>query len=140
MKATATVKETYQNGTALVEVTRKSACAGDCGSCHGCAHPEEHVRVTAQNTVCADAGDQVTVESATGAILGWASLLYLLPVALMLIGVLLPAPSESVNILLGMVGLLVGLLVCIFVSRKSKKMRRLTFTITEILSPGSLQS
>ncbi len=136
MKAIATVKETYPNGTALVEVTRKSACSGDCGSCHGCAHPEERVRVTAQNPVYADAGDQVMVESATGAILGWASLLYLLPIALMLAGVLAPASAESVNILLGLAGLLAGLLVCMLISRKSKKIRRLTFTITGILSPG----
>lgn len=140
MKTTATVKKIYENGTALVEVTRKSACAGDCGSCHGCAHPEEHVRVTAQNLVSAAAGDSVTVESATSAILGWASLLYILPVVLMLIGALWPGLGEGASIALGIVGLFAGLTVCMLVTRKSKKIRRLTFTITEILPSGGLQS
>ena len=140
MKATAVVKKVHANGSALIEVVRKSACAGDCGTCHGCAHPEEHVRVTARNPLAAQAGDRVTVESATGAVLGWASLLYILPVVLMLAGALLPVSGEKMSILFSLGGLFLGLLICFAVTRKSKTMRSLTFTITEVLPGDNLHS
>lgn len=140
MKATATVKETYTNGTALIEVLRKSACSGDCGTCHGCVHPEERVRVTAQNPLNAQAGERVEVESATGAVLGWASLLYILPVVLMLAGALIPVQDERLSILLGLGGLGVGLLLCLAVTRKSRRIRRLSFVITAVLPLGDLHS
>lgn len=140
MKAAAVVKEAYANGTARIEVVRKSACAGDCGTCHGCAHPEEHVHVTAKNPLGARPGDRVTVESATGAVLGWASLLYIAPVVLMLAGVLLPVSGEKMRILLSLGGLLAGLLLCFAVTRRSKAIRALTFTITEVLPGGNLHA
>lgn len=140
MKATATVKEAYPNGTALIEVLRKSACSGDCGTCHGCVHPEERVRVTAQNPLNAQAGERVVVESATGAVLGWASVFYILPVALMLAGALIPVQDERLSILLGLGGLAAGLLLCLAVTRKSRRIRRLSFTITAVLPSGDLHS
>lgn len=106
MKAVAIVRETYENGSALIEVTRKSACSGDCGTCHGCAHPEERVQAMARNAAAAAAGDRVTVESDTGAVLARASLLYILPVVLMLAGALLPSSSEGQSILYSAAGLL----------------------------------
>ncbi len=139
MKAVAIVRETYENGSALIEVTRKSACSGDCGTCHGCAHPEERVQAMARNAAAAAAGDRVTVESDTGAVLARASLLYILPVVLMLAGALLPSSSEGQSILYSAAGLLAGLLVCAAASRKSRKLQNLTFTITEVLPPDGLQ-
>ena len=140
MKATATVKETYTNGTALIEVLRKSACAGDCGTCHGCVHPEERVRVTAQNPLNAQPGQRVEVESATGAVLGWASLLYILPVLLMLAGALVPARDERLSILFSLGGLSAGLLLCLAVTRKSRRIRRLSFVVTAVLPSGDMHS
>ena len=134
MKSQAVVTEVYANGMAQIEVRRKSACAGDCGTGKGCAHAEDIVRATALNPVGARRGSTVVVESATQLVLKWAALLYLLPVALMLTGVLLPAAGEGQSILLGLLGLLLGLVVCYFVVKKSKKLRKLTFSITEILA------
>lgn len=134
MKSQAVVTEVYANGMAQIEVRRKSACAGDCGTCKGCAHPEEIIRATAVNRVGAAAGNKVVVESSTQLILKWAALLYLLPIVLMLIGVLVPAAGEGQSILLGLIGLLLGLLLCYAVVKRSKRLRKLTFSITEILS------
>ena len=43
------VKETYDNGTALVIHVRESACSGDCHKCSGCGAAKESILLTAEN-------------------------------------------------------------------------------------------
>ena len=61
MQQKAIVKELLPNGGAVIAVERRSACSGDCDSCHGCAHQTEIVMVTAHNDACAKPGDTVQV-------------------------------------------------------------------------------
>ena len=45
------VKETYDDGTALVFRIRESACSGDCHKCSGCGAAKETVTFTAKNPI-----------------------------------------------------------------------------------------
>ena len=56
------VQRILPEGRAQVACQRKSACSGDCHTCHGCPHPEETVMVQADNTVGARKGDETLTE------------------------------------------------------------------------------
>ena len=79
MEQQAQVIRIVNNTTARVAVKRKSACSGDCHTCHGCPHPDEIVMVDADNLVGAQKGDDVIVRSDTGRVLKLAAMLYLMP-------------------------------------------------------------
>lgn len=139
MEQKAIVKEVYPNGTARILVRRTSACAGDCDSCHGCAHPESRLELVAGNPVCAKPGDTVKVTSASRRILGLAALLYLMPVLLMIAGYAAVPASEGIRILCALAGLCAGLAICVLVSRRLREKRAVEVSICEILrSPPAL--
>ena len=69
MEQQAQVIRIVSDATARVAVKRKSACSGDCHTCHGCPHPDEIVMVDADNPVGAQKGDAVIVRSDTGRVL-----------------------------------------------------------------------
>ena len=71
------VKETYDDGTALVFRIRESACSGDCHKCSGCGAAKETVTFTAKNPIGARRGELVKVESETAPVLKAAAVLYL---------------------------------------------------------------
>lgn len=137
MKQQARVERIADGGQAVISVRRKSACASDCGSCHGCAHPEETIEVTAYNAAQAAPGDRVTVESSSAQVLGLAGLLYILPVVLLVAGYFAMPGGEGVKILGGFLGLCLGLGVCMAVSRRMKRRGAMTFCITAIEEPGT---
>lgn len=117
MKQTAQVIKIAPNGYAQVKVRRASACASahNCGSCDHCSMMENapEIIVSAENTCDAQVGDTVTVESATGRVLGAAVLLYLAPMALFFLGYFLGNSfglPESGAIAAGGVGFALGLL------------------------------
>ena len=47
MEQTVRVKETYEDGTALVIHVRQSACSGDCHKCSGCGAASEMILLKA---------------------------------------------------------------------------------------------
>ena len=77
MEQQAQVIRIVKNTTARVAVKRKSACSGDCHTCHGCPHPDEIVMVDADNFVGAQKGDDVVIRSDTGRVLKLAAMLFL---------------------------------------------------------------
>ena len=80
MTQKATVGALLEGGLARVRVERVSACGHDCGECTlGCGRNEKSVSVLARNAAGALPGDCVTIESATGRVLGAAALVYLFP-------------------------------------------------------------
>lgn len=85
MKTTGTVKST-EGGSAQVSVIRTSACDG-CHSkdfCLSCSKKEMTVSVT--NDVGAMPGDTVELYSPTGRVLGYAALVFVLPIVLAISG------------------------------------------------------
>lgn len=132
MQQQATVKK-IEGSSALIEVRRKSACAGDCDSCHGCVHPEETITVSACNDAGAAAGDRVLVESSSAQVLSLAALVYLMPIVLMALGYLVMPGSEGVRVLAAVGALAVGLLICWAVSRRMNRRGKMAYHITQIL-------
>ena len=80
------VKETYDDGTALVFRIRESACSGDCHKCSGCGAAKETVTFTAKNPIGARRGELVKVESETAPVLKAAAVLYVVPLVLFFLG------------------------------------------------------
>lgn len=117
-----------------VAVKRKSACSGDCHTCHGCPHPDEIVMVEADNLVGAQTGDNVLVRSDTGRVLRLAAMLYLMPVVLFFLGYFLMPGGEGARLAVGGIAFAVGILICMAVSRWMKNNNReMHFSIVEVL-------
>lgn len=132
-----TIKKILPGGMAEIEVTRRSACGHDCAKCGGCGGLEtQTLYVTARNKAAAQVGDRVLIEGETGQVLGYAVLVYLLPVALFFIGYaaasLLHA-GAGMSALSGGVLFAAGILGAIWYSHQMKKRNEIPFEITKRL-------
>ncbi len=80
MEQTGIVKET-RDGIAVVEVIRKSACAGceKSGRCGGADGDCPTVTLEAENQAGAQIGDQVSIYSPSRSVLGYAAAVFFLP-------------------------------------------------------------
>jgi Positive regulator of sigma E activity len=120
---------------AQVEVIRRSACGGECGSCHGCDGLEDRpVSVWASNDIDAKLGDRVTVESRSAALLGTAFVVYLLPFLFLFFGYFFAANqglSEGYSIAAGGVGFAVALLLVQLLNHRQQKFQRLQFFLVD---------
>ena len=90
MTQTATVTAVPKPGFAEVTVARQTACGHDCENCAGCGAQAGAVTVLATTEVALVPGDRVELYSSSGKVLPIAALVYLAPVALFLLGYLLP--------------------------------------------------
>ena len=134
MEQRAQVIRIVSDTVARVAVKRKSACSGDCHTCHGCPHPDEIVMVDADNFVGAQKGDEVIVSSDTNRVLKLAAMLYLMPVVLFFLGYFLMPGGENARGAAGGIAFVVGILVCMYVSRSMKKNKKeMHFNIVEVL-------
>ena len=134
MEQQAQVIRIVNENIAKVAVKRKSACSGDCHTCHGCPHPDEIVMVNADNLVGAQKGDDVIVRSDTGRVLKLAAMLYLMPLVLFFVGYFAMPGGEVPRLIAGGLAFVVGILICVFVSRSMKKNNReMHFSIVEVL-------
>lgn len=83
MTQIAIVKEIDGDGFAVVEASRRSACAG-CEQSSGCENcfligGQDTIRTRAKNTVGAGVGDRVMIEAPSGKTIGYAVLVFLFP-------------------------------------------------------------
>ena len=123
-----TIKKLLPGGLAEVEVTRRSACGHDCAKCGGCGGLEtQTLYVTARNHAHAAIGDRVLLEGETKQVLGFAVLVYLLPLVLFFIGYGIAAA------LAGGVLFVLGILAAMWYSRVLKMRNEAPFAITERL-------
>ena len=102
------------DSTATLEIERKIAC-GLCGQTRGCGNSiwgklfaHQSTAFKAQNLINAKVGDSVIVGINEKALLKSALLLYILPLATMLIGAILATQIHDTNVY-AMLGALVGL-------------------------------
>ena len=134
MEQQAQVIRIVSETVARVAVKRKSACSGDCHTCHGCPHPDEIVMVDADNLVGAQKGDDVILRSDTKRVLKLAAMLYLMPLVLFFQGYFVMPGGETPRMIAGGAAFVVGIIICMFVSRSMKKNNKeMHFAIVEVL-------
>lgn len=124
------VKETYDNGTALVIHLRQSACSGDCHKCAGCGAAAEAILLNAENPIGARAGDTVFIRSETGPVLKAAAVLYMAPLVLFFLGYLLGELAWGRGALAGGLAFLAGICLAVLYDRKVVKKEKTAYTIT----------
>ena len=93
MQKIGVVIQAPDNGAAVVEVSRKSACEGcsQNGSCHGCTSliGDQNMQTRAENSIGAAVGDRVLLETDSGTVILYAAAVFLLPLVLGVVGYLL---------------------------------------------------
>ena len=112
------------NGMAEVAVARTTACGGNCPSCESCIFQSE-IKTLAKNRIEARPGQRVVIATQSKTIFGAAALVYLMPIALMLISYALASrlgASEGLCIAASFAALLLSALILV-VSQRSKKNR-----------------
>lgn len=124
------VRNVHTDGTAQVVLIRQSACSGDCHKCSGCGAAEETMVFTAKNPVNAKPGDLVKVESATGAVLGAAAMIYLLPLVLFLAGYILGQMLWGVGVWMGLVAFVLSIGLSVAYDRLVMAKKKTEYTIT----------
>lgn len=132
-----TIKKILPGGMAEIEVTRRSACGHDCAKCGGCGGLEtQTLYVTARNRAEAQVGERVLIEGETGQVLGYAGLVYLLPIVLFFIGYGAGSALQKgagVSALCGGVLFAAGIVAAILFSREMKRKNSVPFEITKKL-------
>ena len=87
--ATVTALPAEPGGLVELTVVRQTACGHSCDGCGRCAGRTPSLVIRAESGVSVAVGDQVEIYS-DSRVLGFAALVYGLPVALFLLGYLLP--------------------------------------------------
>ena len=134
------VKETYDDGTAMVIHVRESACSGDCHKCSGCGAAKEAVLFTAANPIGASRGDLVKVESATGPVLKAAVVLYVIPLVLFFAGYYVGSLLGNLGTLVSCLGFVLGVIGVVVYDRKVVKKSDIGYTITAYAGDALIQA
>lgn len=135
MTQIATVERIINADYAEVSVPRKSACGHDCEECAGCGVTGAAVHARALNTIGAQPGQKVVVESSTQKMLGIVVLVYAIPVALFLLGYLTAfflGAGVAVQYSTAGAGFLLGILLAIRYDRSLRTKGGLSFTIVRL--------
>lgn len=123
------VKKVHPDGTATVFHLRQSACSGDCHKCSGCGAAQEAIELNAVNSIGAEPGDFVTIESATGPVLKAAAMLYVVPMVLFFAGYLAGAVLWSRGALVGCLSFVAGIALAVVYDRLVVKYEKPGYTI-----------
>ncbi len=133
MTQIATVTEVTGPGAALVTVARQTACGHDCEKCAGCGAQAGSVTVRASSEIPLSVGDRVELYSGSR-VLAIAALVYLVPVALFLLGYLIPAGlREGLRYFCGGLGFLLGLGVAVPYDRHTRRSGAVTYRVVRKL-------
>ena len=113
--------------TARVIIRRESACGDSCASCGGGCNDSKSIILELENTLKAEVGDYVIVESKSSTILKSAFVAYIMPLMLMIVGVLIGmsvfeglgyANFEALGFLVGMVFLAISYFILKYVDNR----------------------
>lgn len=124
------VRETFDDGTALVMHVRESACSGDCHKCSGCGAAKETILLKAKNPIGARRGDLVKLESETGPVLKAAAVMYMLPMLLFFTGYFLGDMLWQRGALVGCLAFAGSIVLAVIYDRKIGKTEKNGYTIT----------
>ena len=129
MKQIATVTRMIDSGTVEVTVARETACGHDCETCGGCGTTGGSISVRARTEIPLAPGDKVEIYS-DNRVLGFAALVYLLPLGLFFAGYLVPSfQRESLRILCGGVGFCAGIALAILCDRAVRRKKAISYEI-----------
>lgn len=129
MEQIATVMRVISADTAEVSVVRQSACAHDCSECSGCGSKPTSITVRAGCDIPVSVGDKVVLFS-DNRVLGYAVLVYLVPLVLFLAGYLaVPASSELIRGLCGGAGFVLGFVLAVVCDRVVRRSKAMTYRI-----------
>ena len=120
--------------SSLVAIFRSSACGGDCGhNCAMCAAAKRIDVVADNGGFQISKGDKVMLESSTRNVLGLAALVYLLPLAIGVIGYYTAAGrGEGPGVLAAFIGFCLGFIPAVFVNRRMTKNPTPTHTVVSV--------
>lgn len=124
------VRQTYDDGTAQVIHLRQSACSGDCHKCSGCGAVQETLLLRAENPIGARPGQMVKLTSDTGATLGAAAMLYVLPLVLFFLGYLAGELLWQQGAPVGCLGFVLGIAGAVMLYRSNSGKEKIKYTIT----------
>ena len=124
------VKQTYDDGTALVIRVRESACSGDCHKCSGCGAQKQVVLLRAVNAINAEAGELVKVRSESGPLLAGAAVIYMLPIVLFFLGYLIGELLWQQGALIGGITFAIGIAGAVLYDRLVAQKQKMVYTIT----------
>lgn len=134
------VRETFDDGTALVIHIRESACSGDCHKCSGCGAAKETVLLKAKNPIGSRRGDLVKLESATGPVLKAAAVMYMIPMLLFFAGYFVGDALWQRGALTGCLSFVAAIGLAVLYDRKIGKTDKCEYTITGFVEKSYLNS
>jgi sigma-E factor negative regulatory protein RseC len=133
MTQIATVEKILDTAYAEISVPRKSACGHDCEECAGCGVTGSAVHAKARNSIGAEPGQKVVVESNTKNMMGIIALVYLVPITLFLLGYFLTgALPETTRYLIAGVAFFAGIVPSVLYDRHLRRQGGLIFTIVRL--------
>lgn len=131
--ATVTALPAAPGGLVELTVIRQTACGHSCDGCGRCAGRAPNLVIRAAGDVPVALGDRVEVYS-DNKVLGFAALVYGLPVVLFLLGYLLPGYlPEPWRYASGGAGFLLGLVIAVLCDRRAKRRDAVSYHITRKL-------
>lgn len=123
-----------EKGNATVSFERKTAC-DKCGMC-AFNKDDMKVKLVLKNDVNAKVGDVVEVSMGDRFVLISAVIVYLIPLVLVGLGILVGTLcnlEDYIQIILAVVGLVLGFVISAFIDKKLKKKKKYSPTITNIV-------
>jgi sigma-E factor negative regulatory protein RseC len=130
-----TVKKILPDGRAVVEVTRQSACGHDCSECSSLCGAGGTISSVAENPLGARVGENVTIETPSKKIISAAALVYIVPLALLILGYAAAAllgADEGKALIGSLIGFAVGTAVVVAVNRFARRNKGVEVTITAV--------
>lgn len=136
MTQDAIVTKVLGNGLAEVLVERATACGDNCGSCEVCKYASE-IRTYAKNTLGASAGERVVIKTKSRDIIGAAFLLYIIPLAVLVIAYMIAAArgaGENTSIAVSFAAFFVCLIIVTVFQRHRAKKKQIEFEIVSYMN------
>ena len=124
------IRKVHADGSATVLHIRQSACSGDCHKCSGCGAAQEAIELRVPNTIGAETGDFVIIESATGPVLKAAAVLYVVPMLLFFLGYLMGAVLWARGALVGCLAFAAGIGLAVVYDRLVARKKQPVYTMT----------
>lgn len=131
MTQDAIVFKCLNDGMAEVVVTRATACGSNCGNCEACVFQNE-LKTVARNLIGAKPGQKVLIESKSSRVYGAILLVYIVPIALAIIGCFsayAAGASEGICVLCTFMGFILGAAIVVISQKLRKDRQSITFDI-----------